>query len=102
MRTAFSEQNKEKLELQKQLLDIKKQLKTLSERRTILGTNLYYYRQKLGLDQVSMADLLGIGRPTLSNWETGVGFPTIAGLLRVCETLKCTPNDLLLEHKEEI
>lgn len=43
----------------------------------MLGENLMKLRKKQGLSQQEAADLLGVTRQTISNWECGQGAPAL-------------------------
>jgi DNA-binding Xre family transcriptional regulator len=69
---------------------------------SMIRTNLAYIRLIRGkLTQRAIADATGIGQKTLSALETGVSkgieFSTLA---KLCDFLKCTPNDLIIIEKE--
>lgn len=38
-------------------------------------------RERFGLSQHQLADLLGVAQPTISRWETGIHMPTKRDLL---------------------
>jgi hypothetical protein len=46
---------------------------------TFLGRHLYELREVVGT-RAALADLLGVGLPTLRSWETGARWPSRAGL----------------------
>lgn len=68
----------------------------------LVRTNLAYLRLVRGkLTQRAIAEGTGIGQKTLSALETGaskgIEFTTLA---KLCEFLRCTPNDLLILENE--
>jgi len=52
-------------------------------------------RQNLKLTQQQVADKLKVGRLTITYYETGRSLPSIKMLVKLCEILKTTPNELL-------
>lgn len=60
-----------------------------------VGAAIKYYRERLGLNQLELADLLNINNTRLNNWESGVSKPDIEMVVSICVILKITPNRLL-------
>lgn len=58
-----------------------------------------FLREKANLSQKQLACKLGIGRSTVSKWETGVSLPTAAKLVPLAKLLGCSTDELL--QKEE-
>ena len=54
-----------------------------------------YYRKKNGMEQKELAQMLGITRSAVTNWEKGRARPDIDLIPRLCEILKITPYELL-------
>lgn len=52
-------------------------------------------RKAAGLTQQQLADLLGVKRTVVTNWETGVAITPTKYLLALAEILGCTVEDLL-------
>lgn len=52
-------------------------------------------RKKRGLTQVELADELGIGQSTISQWERGVSMPEMATAKRAAMILNCSVGELL-------
>jgi DNA-binding XRE family transcriptional regulator len=87
----------EKQRLQEELIKIKTRLKELDNAsRSVLGRNMVYWRKQRGITQQELADRLGQSRPSLANIERGKNNTPVNTLLRICEVLNVTPNDLLL------
>jgi len=87
----------EKQRLQEELIKIKSRLKELDNAsRSVLGRNMVYWRKQRGITQQELADRLGQSRPSLANIERGRNNTPVNTLLRICEVLNVTPNDLLL------
>ena len=53
-------------------------------------------RERIGISQDQLSDLLGCGKKSLSRWENGHDYPSqlVNTLLRLLEANKVTPNDL--------
>lgn len=66
----------------------------------IIGDNLRTYRKKAGLTQFEMAELAGIADRTYTDIERGEVNPRVQTLLRICQVLKITPNDLLVDESD--
>lgn len=52
-------------------------------------------RKANGLTQIQLAEELGITDRAVSKWETGKSMPDVSIMLKLCEILKITVNDLL-------
>lgn len=62
--------------------------------RGIIAKNLLFYRKKARLTQKELARLLGVGNSAISNWETGVNSIDIDTLVKACEVMGVTINDM--------
>ncbi|MCX6864772.1 MAG: helix-turn-helix domain-containing protein [Verrucomicrobia bacterium] len=53
-------------------------------------------RERIGISQDQLSDLLGCGKKSLSRWENGREYPSqlVNTLLRLLEANKVTPDDL--------
>lgn len=60
-----------------------------------LGKRLTKARKKAGLNQTQLAELIGLSRYTICNWEKGRSAPGIDDLQRIADTLKIAVNSLL-------
>ena len=58
-------------------------------------TKLGYLRRAAGLTQQQLADLIGVKRTALTNWEIGTNAPPSKYLLALADALHCTVEDLL-------
>lgn len=65
----------------------------------VAGSRMFALREELGLTQAEVAKLAHLSPMTISHYESGRRRPSIRNLLLICEALRCTPNDLLLEQK---
>jgi transcriptional regulator with XRE-family HTH domain len=56
------------------------------------------HRDRLGLTQKELANLLGVTENTVANWENGrSGFEQFARVVLLCNTLNCEAKDLIEE-----
>ena len=53
------------------------------------------YREELHLTQKQLADKIGNVQRNLSNWENGVSEPDCQSILKLCEVLDVTADELL-------
>lgn len=65
-----------------------------------IGKNIKRIRNVRKITQKELAESLGIIEQTVSKIERGVFSPSFATLLRICEILDTTPNELLLEDSD--
>ena len=59
------------------------------------GTNVIYYRRKLGITQEALAERLHVSRQTVSRWETESTAPDVEMLISLCELFGCTMDTLV-------
>lgn len=52
-------------------------------------------RESRGLTQQQEAEMIGIDRNVVSNWEMGIAIPRTKMLPKICVALNCPPGDLL-------
>lgn len=57
--------------------------------------NLACLRKSKNLSQEEIADRLGVSRQAISKWENGQALPETANIMKLCEILEVTPNELL-------
>lgn len=57
--------------------------------------NLAALRKSKNLSQEEIADRLGVSRQAISKWENGQALPETANIIKLCEILGVTPNELL-------
>ncbi|KYC42092.1 hypothetical protein WA1_19015 [Scytonema hofmannii PCC 7110] len=55
-------------------------------------------REKTGLTQKQLADLIGVDPSTIRNWERGKGMEMFVRVAKLCELLECQPTDLIEEE----
>ena len=52
-------------------------------------------RERMGLTQSELADLVGVSENTIANWEKGGASKWINNLSKLCQVLNCSLNDLV-------
>ena len=62
-----------------------------------LAQNLKYLRKQKGLNQNDLAEILGIKRSTVGNWETDRREPELNMLVYIAKYFRVTIDDLLLK-----
>ncbi|MBQ8748031.1 MAG: helix-turn-helix transcriptional regulator [Clostridia bacterium] len=62
----------------------------------IIGKRLAARRKQLGLKQSKVNELAGLSDKYLSNIETARSIPSIDVLMRLCNVLQTTPDNILL------
>lgn len=68
--------------------------------RTI-GNKLYIARKKLGMTQAEVAEAAGLADRTYADIERGSVNMRIETVLRICNVLQMTPDDILTERDDE-
>lgn len=66
--------------------------------KNLIGKNLYKYRKKCGLTQFEVAEKAGLSDRTYADIERGQTIMRIDTLLKICDVLGITPNDILTEE----
>jgi transcriptional regulator with XRE-family HTH domain len=61
-----------------------------------LAENLKYYARKAGLSDAAVARKSGLSEVRYGHYVRGRSEPDLATLIRICNVLNITPNDLLL------
>ena len=61
----------------------------------VFGERLRQLREERGLTQRSLADLLGVKHPYISEMERGIKVPSLTTILRLAVALKCEVTDLV-------
>ena len=64
----------------------------------IFGNKLCTIRKNSGLTQTQVAEAAEVSNKTYANIERGVTNPTYDTLIKICNALKITPNDLATEE----
>lgn len=60
-----------------------------------LGNQIKAHRAALSLSQEELAEKVYVTRQTVSNWETGLGYPTFDVLIRIAAYFGVTTDYLL-------
>lgn len=63
-----------------------------------VGSRMKERREALGMTQVQLADLLGVTKGAIGNYETGANSPKASILYKVFEVLKCDANYLFQDE----
>lgn len=73
----------------------------VSDRNTEGLLGLAAWRKRRGLIQQELADLVGLHRITIANYETGAQDPKLSVTRRLAVALDCTVADLVTAPAEE-
>ena len=60
-----------------------------------IGSRISMFREARGLTQKKLAELIGVSKARLSNWEHGVNRPDVDFLARICDALRVSPSEML-------
>ena len=52
-----------------------------------------------GLTQSKLAEMLGVTKATIMNWEKGNSFMDAPTLLKMCSIYECSVDDIILPEK---
>ena len=63
----------------------------------ILGQRIRYYRQQRLLTQEQLAERTGVSASFMGHIERGSRIASLETLMRLCDALQVTPNDLLAD-----
>ncbi len=66
-----------------------------------IGERIYKYREKCGLSQLELAELLDVSRQSVSKWETEAAIPELAKLIRMAEIFGVSLDALVLGKETE-
>ncbi|MDO4489424.1 MAG: helix-turn-helix domain-containing protein, partial [Eubacteriales bacterium] len=61
----------------------------------VTGSTIKRLREKAGLTQAALADILGVSDKAVSKWETGRGYPDITMLEGLAKSLRVSVTELL-------
>lgn len=64
-----------------------------------LGTKLKNARNEKGITQEQAAELLGVSRQTISNWENNKSYPDIVSVIKMSDSYSVSLDHLLKEEK---
>lgn len=65
---------------------------------SIISDNIKRLRLKADMEQLELADKLGVSNKTISSWECGRTEPRMGMIEKMCGILNCTKSDLLDEQ----
>ena len=60
----------------------------------VICERIKHYREALGIEQKALAELIGVTKNAISNWECGRSRPDVNLLPIICEALNITLYDL--------
>ena len=63
-----------------------------------IGSNFYVFRKAKGMTQAEVAEAAGLSDRTYADIERGCVNMRIETILRICDVLDITPNDVLTEE----
>ncbi len=66
-----------------------------------LGERIYHYRERCGLSQLKLAELLDVSRQAVSKWETGSAIPELSKLVRMAEIFGVSLGALIVGRNDE-
>lgn len=66
----------------------------------VIGNKLYTFRKRFGMTQAELADSAGLSDRTYADIERGTVNMRLETMLRICNVLKITPNDILVEESD--
>lgn len=64
----------------------------------MLGKKIKSRREELGLSQSQLADKIGVGKTSISNYEKDVSSPNEPVLIKLFEALDCDANFLYSDY----
>lgn len=67
-----------------------------------IGNKLLAIRKKAGLTQVEVAEASGLSNRTYADIERGTVNMRVETILRICDALRITPDEVLTESKTEL
>ena len=97
LRQAYTDALSKLLSLQKKIAELERDGEKAidKQRRKEFSERLQDARQKAGLKQSDLARKVGIAPTTIANYEQGRSDPQIPMLIRLCNVLNCSANELL-------
>lgn len=57
--------------------------------------NIKHLREQRDMTQQELADVLGVNRATIAQWETGTSYPRMGTAMEMCEYFAISLNDLV-------
>jgi len=68
----------------------------------IIGNKLLFIRKRLGLTQADVAEAAGLSDRTYADIERGIVNMRIETILRICNVLHITPDEILTEENTSL
>jgi len=69
--------------------------------KMIVAENLAKKRKEAGLTQTSLAKQIGVKHNTISSWESGTNSIDIESIIKICEVLGITLNDMYQSQNDD-
>ncbi len=73
----------------------------MSDLYNIFSNNLKKYCNMKKIKPADIARLLDVSTATTTRWFNGINFPTVERIIKICEYLDCSINDLFDDGKGE-
>ena len=67
--------------------NVTKQEEIVKKEIHIVGQRVKYYREKKGIEQMALAEMLGVKSNAISNWEHGRTRPDLDQIPKICKAL---------------
>ena len=67
--------------------NVTKQEEVVKKEIHIVGQRVKYYREKKGIEQMALAEMLGVKSNAISNWEHGRTRPDLDQIPKICKAL---------------
>lgn len=64
---------------------------------SIISENIKRLRLKADMEQIELADRLGVSNKTISSWECGRTEPRMGMIEKMCKVLNCSKSDIVDE-----
>ena len=68
--------------------------------KSLLGTNIVFYRKRSGLTQARLAEKLNYSDKAVSKWERGESMPDVLTLVQLAEVFEVSVDELLCDPDE--
>jgi len=67
-----------------------------------VGNKLYVIRKRMGMTQAEVAEAAGLSSRTYADVERGTVNMRVDTVLRICEALHITPDEILTQNNHEV
>ena len=64
----------------------------------MLGENIKFFRNRKGLSQQELSEMLHVSRPTISSWESNRTEPTMGNIEALARVFNCKKSELIGEN----